>query len=166
MAEKWGKAPLAMAYVLEAVVAPEGLLRRVRLPPYSFVVPLRQGMALVPMIRELRRLLEDNLRGAPLLGFRTMPPGLAQVLAFWSASGPVAYVEADFFGGLGTQSAAVWEGGRLVLGPLMIGVGRRPPPEGSPISQALRRLGARTSPGEPDEFSAVGLARCRQTRQW
>ncbi|MGA5322152.1 hypothetical protein ACPCIU_17160 [Streptomyces seoulensis] len=32
--------------------------------------------------------------------------------------GPVARVEAEFFGGLGEQWATVWEGGGVVLGPL------------------------------------------------
>ncbi|WP_327307066.1 hypothetical protein OG730_29420 [Streptomyces sp. NBC_01298] len=35
----------------------------------------------------------------------------------------------------------------------------------SPISQALRRLGARRSLGE-DEFDAVGLSRHRDTSDW
>ncbi len=59
-----------------------------------------------------------------------------------SAHEPVAYVEAEFFGGVGEQAAVVWHGGNPVLGPL---VQRFPAaaavtPE-SPINAALRRSG-------------------------
>ncbi|MFJ6524686.1 hypothetical protein ACIQMZ_05365 [Streptomyces longwoodensis] len=89
-----------------------------------------------------------------------MPGGFDRVLAGWSAGGPVAYVEAEYFGGVGEQRAAVWEGGALVLGPLQAEEGRPFPPAGSPVSRALRRLGVAARAGE-DEFSAVGLHRHR-----
>ncbi|MEV2191868.1 hypothetical protein AB0I02_12855 [Streptomyces phaeochromogenes] len=102
---------------------------------------------------------------AGALGFWLLPGGFEKVLAQWSAAGPVAYVEADYFGGVGEQRAAVWADGALVLGPLDVPARRRFSRAVSPISQALRRLGARRSLGE-DEFDAVGLDRHRGNNGW
>ncbi|MFZ4239691.1 hypothetical protein ACOZGD_31515 [Streptomyces murinus] len=52
------------------------------------------------------------------LGFWRLPGGFEKLLARWSAAGPVAYVEAEYFGGTGEQRAAVSADGELVLGPL------------------------------------------------
>ncbi|MDT7845545.1 hypothetical protein [Streptomyces justiciae] len=104
--------------------------------------------------------------GSPVrpLGFWKLPGGFEGLLAQWSAGGPVAHVEAEYFGGVGQQHAAVWDGGPLALGQLERAA-RRGLRTVSPISQALRLLGVRQSLGE-DEFSAVGLDRHRRTHDW
>ncbi|MFE0626682.1 hypothetical protein ACFW3D_06890 [Streptomyces sp. NPDC058864] len=106
---------------------------------------------------------EDS--GARVLGFRRLPDGFARALADASAGGPVAHVEAEYFGGVGEQRAAVWDGGTIAPGPLHVAEGRPFPSSGSPISQALRRWGAVAGAGE-DEFSAVGLDRHRHGEAW
>ncbi|GLY53433.1 hypothetical protein [Lentzea sp. NBRC 102530] len=122
-------------YDLQAAIAPAGVLG-------DGAVPLAQGLELLP--------LPDG-------------PGEARP-AEWSTRGPVALVDAEYFGGVGTQRAEVWDQGHLVLGPLVRGHGD-PPPDVSPISLALRRLGAVR--GEHlDEFDAVGLGRHRDTSRW
>jgi hypothetical protein len=99
------------------------------------------------------------------LGFWRLPGGFDRVLAGWSAGGPVAYVGAEYFGGTGTQRAVVWAGGVLVLGPLQNADDEPFPAEGSPISQALRRLGVQR--GEAfDEFAAAGLQQHRRSLDW
>lgn len=92
---------------------------------------------------------------------RLFPPAFDQVLAGWSTTGPLAYVEADYFGGVGTQFAVVWRAGAIVFGPAV--QPERAP--GSLISQALRLLGA-SSGGHVDEFDAVGLGRYRDVDDW
>ncbi|MGY5123676.1 hypothetical protein [Streptomyces nigrescens] len=99
------------------------------------------------------------------LGFWRLSGGFEKTLADWSTAGPVAYVEAAYFGGVGEQQAAVWDGGTIVLGPLHVQEGQPFPPAGSAVSQALRRLGVVASAGE-DEFSAVGLDRHRHGEGW
>jgi hypothetical protein len=92
------------------------------------------------------------------------PPGFESLLAAWSVVDPVAYVEAEYFGGTGSQFAAVWEDGVLVLGPVLKSEDESPPVQGlSPISQALRRLGA-SADGHDDDFDAVGLGRHRHVQ--
>jgi len=88
------------------------------------------------------------------------------MLASWSVVDPVAYVEAEYFGGIGSQFAAVWHGAALVLGPLMLAEDEPRPDAGwSPISQALRHLGV-SADGHYDEFDAVHLGRHRDTQDW
>ncbi|MFB7495829.1 hypothetical protein ACFC09_14180 [Streptomyces sp. NPDC056161] len=102
---------------------------------------------------------------AGALGFWKLPGGFEKLLAQWSTTGPVAYAEAEYFGGVGVQRAAVWLDGTLALGPLDEPEKTRFWRTVSPISQALRHLGVRRSLGE-DEFDAVGLGRHRDNDGW
>ena len=154
-----------MGYTLEAVVGSVGVLAVAtsRLPA-AVVVPLRQDLALLPMTDELFDAVTDGSVDRPL-GFRTLPGGFDRALASWSSAGPIAYVEAEFFGGVGTQRAALWVAGELVLGPVSVSEDRPFVPEEGPVSRVLARLGVRRD-GHRDEFDAVGLGRHRSTADW
>ena len=154
-----------MGYDLQAIIAREELLRALtQALPEAMVASLEQGLALVPITDAFF----DCVTGIPSaddLGFWRLPAGFERTLADWSVRGPVAYVEAEFFGGVGWQRAAVWSGGVLALGPLRIEEEEQFAAEGSPISQALRCLGA-IATAEQDEFAAVGLGRHRHRDDW
>jgi len=153
-----------MGYELQAAIAGDELLRTAsRDIPGAHVVPLLQGLSLLPMTDEVFDAVTDGGTGGHL-GFWRLPGGFEGLLAQWSAAGPVAYVEAEYFGGVGGQRAAVWVDGALALGPLETAE-RHGFRMVRPVSQALRRLGARRGLGE-DEFSAVGLDRHRHTDDW
>ncbi|SBT90344.1 hypothetical protein GA0115233_101781 [Streptomyces sp. DI166] len=155
-----------MAYVLQAVIAADRVLRTAaRDLPAARPAPLAQGLSLMPLTDALRDALAggDN---AGTEGFWRLPAGLAGAASAWSATGPVAYVEAEYFGGTGEQHAVVWDRGALALGPLHVEEGQSTPAVGSPISQALRRLGVVVGGGDEDEFAAVGLGRRRSTSAW
>ncbi|MFF4386272.1 MULTISPECIES: hypothetical protein [unclassified Streptomyces] len=154
-----------MAYVLQAVIAGDELLRdALRDLPAAKVAPLSQGLSLAPMTSALFDAVADGT-DVDHLGFWRLPGGFDRLLADRSTAGPLAYVEAEYFGGVGEQHAAVWAGGAIVLGPLHVQEGQPTPPAGSPISQALRRLGLLTI-GAEDEFSAAGLVRHRHSGGW
>ncbi|RSM63494.1 hypothetical protein DMH03_16060 [Amycolatopsis sp. WAC 01376] len=121
------------------------------------LVALGQHLSLLP----LTEVLVDA--GVPAFGeFWTAPAGFDRLLAECSRRGAVAYVEAEYFGGTGTQSVQVWDGGETVLGPLH---SAEDDSGGSPISQALRWLGV-VKGDHFDEFDAVGLGRHRYTGDW
>ncbi|MGW6647489.1 hypothetical protein [Streptomyces iakyrus] len=154
-----------MSYDLQAVIADESALRAAtRDLSAARLASIGQGLSLMPMTDALFDTLTDG-SGASTLGFRRLPGGFDETLADWSAMGPVAYVEAEYFGGTGEQRAAVWDAGTIALAPLHVDEDQPFPPQGSPISQALRRLGAVAGAGE-DEFSAVGLHRHRRNEAW
>ncbi|MGK4597926.1 MULTISPECIES: hypothetical protein [Amycolatopsis] len=132
-------------YCLRAVIVTESARRR--------VLDSLEGARLVPLGQDLSLMPVAETR------FDTGP------LAECSEHGAVAYVEAEYFGGAGTQFAQVWEGGETVLGPLQVDEDEPDPADGSPISQALRRLGVLKG-DHFDEFDAVGLGRHRDTDDW
>ncbi|MEV4310841.1 hypothetical protein [Actinocrispum sp. NPDC049592] len=146
-------------YRLEAIIASDPTLRSLAISG-AHIVPLDQGLSLLPMTDALFSAITGD---AKLDGFWKAPTGLGDVLA--ACPGPVAYIEAEFFGGDGMQSAQVWHDGEVVLGPLHQPEGEPPDEAGSPISQALQHLGV--SRGDHfDEFDAVGLDRHRETEDW
>ncbi|MEU3017768.1 MULTISPECIES: hypothetical protein [unclassified Nocardiopsis] len=154
-----------MGYALEAVIAPTALLS-----PFGSdlvgagTVALGHGLVLLPVTEKLAR-ADDRAADHPA-GFVRLTAPLVERAAAWSRRGPVAYVEAEFFGGWGTQAAVVWHRGAPVLGPLRQEEGEPAPEEGTPISRALRHLGVATGPDDRDEFDAVGLGAHRSTEGW
>ncbi|MDQ1051809.1 hypothetical protein [Streptomyces sp. V4I2] len=154
-----------MGYSLQAVIADgEALRAAARDLPAARLASIGQSLSLMLMTDALFDSVADG-SGVGVLGFWRLPGDFEKALAAWSAGGPLAYVEAEYFGGVGEQRAAVWDSGTVVLGPLHVEEGQPFPPAGSPISQALRRLGVVAGAGE-DEFSAVGLDRHRHGEAW
>ncbi|GAB7182497.1 hypothetical protein ATKI12_2328 [Kitasatospora sp. Ki12] len=159
-----------MSYELQALIGTLELLRVAAAEvPAARVVPLAQGLALIPVTSGVLAALQGDgsvRKPAGGAGFGWHSDGFELRLAAWSKAGPIACVEAEYFGGSGTQRAAVWEDGRIVLGPLTIGEFEPAPAEGAPISRALRRIGAHTAEGRADEFDSVGLGARRGTGDW
>lgn len=152
-------------YCLQAVIAAEPVLRElVGSVQDAHVVPLGQHLSILPMANALFDAI--TVVGAPELdGFLKAPAGFGCALTACSSLGPVAYVEAEYFGGTGTQFVQVWDARKVVLSPMQL-ADRGPEQFGSsPISQALRRLGA-VKGDHIDEFDAVGLGRHRDTNDW
>ena len=73
--------------------------------------------------------------------------------------GTLAYIETNYFGGTGSQAAAVFVDGKLVL-KAAIPVTRNPPNRDDPINTALRALGVMAAEGQ-DEFDTLGLRQFR-----
>lgn len=98
----------------------------------------------------------------PVAGFDTLTSRIAAEARAASDAGTVAYLEADFRGGVGTQASIVWCAGEVVLGPLRASNAERviglPPLDEWPVNRALRYLGVHRDPRR-DEFDALGLGR-------
>jgi hypothetical protein len=154
-----------MGYELQAVIASTDLLRAATADlAHARLAPLRQGFTLLPITDDLFDSVTDRAADQ-MPGFWRLPNGFDRVLAAWSHTGAVAYVEAEYFGGTGEQHAAVWHHGNLTLSPPHLADRHPLPAAGSPISRALRYLGARAG-GETDEFAAVGLDQHRRIEDW
>lgn len=83
---------------------------------------------------------------------------LKAALSELSVDGPVAFVETEYHGGQGAQSAVVYDHGHCVFGPITNDAGA--------ISGAMKLLGVTTAPGQHDEFEAVGFCRHRTNEDW
>lgn len=94
---------------------------------------------------------------------------LPRTLCDLSLSGPVAHVRAEFWGGEGDQTAAVWRAGVREWGPAHTSEFSGPR-EDWPINAALARLGvASAGPDAPDYrdlFVEVGLGEGRDEQDW
>ncbi len=99
--------------------------------------------------------------------FEYLTVGLQELLLLASTDGPVAYLEAEFFGGLGTQAAAVWDSAYPATGPVRHDSEVEPdvPATLWPFNTALRALGVRATE-TTDEFDVVGLGGYRCTEDW
>lgn len=91
-------------------------------------------------------------------GFNYLSRSLATRLRMGSVGATLLYFETEYFGGMGTQGAAVFRDGDIVFGPQSAELG--------PINSALALLGVRTIPPAVDEFETVGLNRYRSVEDW
>ena len=103
---------------------------------------------------------------SPETGFELLSSGVAAVLTAHSRRGPIVYLETDYEGTLGHQTAAVWLDCQIVYGPRLLVPGEVFPTDGTaPITEARRYVGAEAV-GRRDEFVMLGLGRHRRTDHW
>ena len=161
-----------MGYALEALLAPPTIAAMAAGSiPGTGTVLLHERIALVPMTGDAAEALSPGDQAiASLLMNSPLPPALTDLLRLASLEGPIAYVEADIFGGIGQQASVLWEAGEIALGPLVdpepVELVVRKARSEWPINQVLRRMGVTVATGEPDEFATVGLGRRRETEDW
>lgn len=150
-----------MGYDLDAVIGSRPTVQAAMAAwPSATIVALTGDLVLAPLTDELADTISV---GSPAVhDFRILLPRLAAALAAASHIAPVAYVEADFFGGVGSQRAAIWSAGVISLGPLFLAENAPWPDLGTPISRVLAALGVRRT-GDLDEFDVAGLRRHRHT---
>ncbi|MFD8544580.1 hypothetical protein [Streptomyces sp. NPDC059649] len=140
-----------MSYQLDAVIGDFDQLRSwAEEVPGAVVAPLAQRMGL-------------------LVPPPTLRDDVARMLCDLSTGGPVAHVEAEFWGGDGHQTAAVWRAGAREWGPEHTSEFDGPR-EHWPINAALARIGVvPPGPGAPDHhdlFVEVGLGQGRDEEDW
>ena len=148
-----------MAYQIQAFIGPRDVLQRL---PEAFrgarLVPLLvEPLVLAPFVQVLRSAVQS--RGAdeePGWPFSMLAREGARCVQDLCAAGAFVYVEAEFFGGAGHQSAIGFRDGQIAFKPLAAR---------DAINQALRFLGVERS-GKQDEFDTVGLFRHRSTDAW
>lgn len=144
-----------MSYVLQAILGDAADLK-ICSAIGGPLIDLPQEKALIPLTERVRAAHEIPL--CPLTGENEdeceLPSAIELLVA--SAKKKIAYVEAEFFGGDGTQAAAVWEEGSLIFGPVVAN---------NAINQALRLLGV-SKHEHLDEFAALSLGRHRDTEEW
>ncbi len=147
-------------YCLYGIVGKSRDLLHKRLEyPSAVVVHLEQGIGMIPISEELLGAIEQ---GGTSSG-ATEEPGfefLTEVVLAWarrlSQGTTLTYVEAEFIGGEGTESAVVLRDGMVVAGPLQ-GPGA--------INRALRALGVSVT-SRREEFEVVGLGKHRNPEEW
>lgn len=160
-----------MGYYLQAIISSTHAMEVIA-GQYEHAFPQSIGpdLALLPHVKPF--LAPDDTRSFVYDDyFWFLYESLASIILEASDISPVAYVEADYSGGVGGQSAIVWSARQVVFGPEKVEHKhfedrvRRFSKRDSPISQALHHLGVRAI-GTKDEFDAVRLGRIRHTLLW
>jgi hypothetical protein len=158
-----------VSYELRALAGPHAVAAQAAGQAGVAEVALSQGYGLVLITPAVFDRLGGGMGNAFGSTFHYLSAGVEALARQVSHAGPIAYLEAEMFGGTGTQATIVWLHGEIWLGPATTQFGWPPPgPASSPhwaVNQALRQLGV--TRGEAfDEFEAVGLGRCRHTEDW
>lgn len=158
-----------VSYELRALAARHEVTAQAARESCSTAVELPQGYGLLPITSHMLERLDgdDGWRFGEIFSF--LSAGVEAVARRASLAGGIAYLEADIFGGTGTQAMVVWRGGEVCLGPVIREfTATAPDPPSSqhwPFNQALRELGADRGDAF-DEFDALGLGRWRHTEDW
>ena len=149
-----------MGHHINAVIGPaEALAKIVAAAGCPAPTELPFDLAIAPLgheqIDKLTRLEVSEVAE----GFRYLSPALERVLLEAADGGTFAYVETEYFGGMGYQAAAIFSPQQSVTR-LAQAETDEPARSDSPINRALRFLGVRATPGQ-DEFDTLGLRRFR-----
>lgn len=127
------------------------------------VVGLAQDFSLVLWTPEDFDRLGTSDRETEPPGFLYSHTRLLDVVASQAGTDGLAYVEAEFFGGSGSQGAALYRDGTLewlsAYGPIGKVMTL------TPLSEALQRLGVQRGEAS-DEFDALKLGRHRNMQDW
>jgi hypothetical protein len=143
-----------MGYYLQALVGKaDALSKHTSEFEHARLVPLTQGIALIPLTDDLHHEIGS---GDEADRFEKISPSVEQWAQRISSTAPVAYIEAEFFGGDGGQGAVAWSESSRVLGPIH---------SQDAINRALRFLGIQIGDAH-DEFDAVSLGQHRDTHDW
>lgn len=168
-----------MGYELEALVATESLLRKHQSTFHNaHVVPVAQGLALIPMTHTFyEEINRSEGRTAGLHAFHPIPGSfyslinrsqgekvglhgfayLSSAVEAWavqiSRDGAIAYIEVNYWGNEGAQRSIVWRSGLLAAGPF------------SNVDDALGMLGME-GPCVFDDEDSAGFGKHRRTESW
>lgn len=128
------------------------------------LVRLTAGVSLLPLERDHLLLTEGDDTQPNAFAEFSIPQWLSDLVRDFTRS---AYIEAEFWGGTGTQASVVFEQGRVLSGPEI---------SAHAINSALRQLGVTDGPSITflslpvttgrDPFDMVGLGRHRSVSGW
>jgi len=144
-----------MSYSIQAVIATQGTFPA-ELPNGLVVIQFDGGVDLIPLESTARKLYGIPFLSLTNEGNDELPSVLKNLCSTLSAQGPVAYIEAEFFDGSGTQAHALISGA---------GADALVAASDDAINQALRWLGVQPLDNK-DQFDTVGLSKHRETDLW
>ena len=146
-----------MGYSVQLVIGKDPAIGRfLKAWPGSRAVPLKDDWLAIPLDGALYEAIQATAPDAAQPeGLDVSPPGLeAALIAATKAGGGLAYVETDYFGGAGAQSAEAYVDGEEAV------EARRSRGAGGPINSALRAIGV-IKAESMDEFDTIGLSERR-----
>ncbi len=144
-----------MAYTLQAFISAAGHIPLV-LPAGLRTVALPGSLEMVPLDGAARQAFDLPFLPLTDEGADGLPSPIIEIGRALSESRKLAYIEAEYFGGQGSQASLQFANGLLVDPPLL---------NAEAINQVLRWLGVHCA-DDLDEFDTVGLGVHRDTEEW
>jgi hypothetical protein len=157
-----------MGHYIQGFIAKEQDLRRAASDLQGArVISLALGWGFLPLAEPFH---DRDMPATELVDLVQLTARLSDWAKTKSFEFPIAYIETDYHGGTGSQSAVAWIEGQLALGPLCSdgfrdGKHIRTPLLDGAINQILRKIGVNRGTIR-DEFDAVGLGRHRSNHSW
>jgi hypothetical protein len=149
-----------MGHHITAVIGTAPLIERVAAaaaaPP---ITSLSFGLVIAPLGEDQIDAITELKPGSYAHGFAYLSEALQTFLSSVTLDGALTYVETNYFGGAGSQAAAVFSGGEMVFRGAT-SIGRESIRRDDPINVALRKVGIEATDGR-DEFDTLGLGRFR-----
>lgn len=122
-------------------------------------VALHAGLTLIPLSETaLDSLFRFNAESSSFEGFVYLDAEMLDGLKAASSGRRLAYVETDYFGGVGGQGAVMIEDRHILFGPDWAEIG--------PINSVLAYFDLPERKNGMDRFDQVGLGRHRRTEDW
>jgi hypothetical protein len=141
-----------MAHCIQAfVTAPDVAKRLIASRPEAPLVELTPDLLLVPLTDSLFDAICCETPSEDIEPFWRLNQMVLDAVLGCAGDAAIGYFETDYFGGAGTQAAAVWKHRRSLV---------EPSDRGSPVNRMLAALGVKRSVSK-DEFDSVGLGRFR-----
>jgi hypothetical protein len=149
-----------MPYTLEALVGRKDINPSI-LSRFSSakLVSLQQNVWLIPLTGQLQNELSQVTEiqmVERLAELKSVSSGIIWLAQQLSKNDRIAYLEAEFFGGVGGQTSAGWYGQELLFHPRQAM---------DAINQALDWLGVLRD-DQHDAFDMIGLGQHRKTEDW
>lgn len=145
-----------MAYTVQAILIPNTARPRAIEQNLACVDLFVKDLCIVPL--PYKRIESLGIPFLPLTdnGDSTIGRRLEELCCTLSKGVKVAYVEAEFFGGVGTQACVLYENCVQISDPVLAD---------DAINQALRWLGVQRNQ-DNDEFLVAGFGMHRNTEDW
>jgi hypothetical protein len=161
-----------MTHNIQALISRRStFVASVRSHPFNLTVELPQSFAMTLCTSEFLEWVTAPGCGGDLPEpnvFECLTPAVVGYAKELSSHGPVAYVETNYWGGLGGQAAIVYLKGTITL-PACSQFSDEPPSRNElrsyPINRALTCLGVEET-SAIDHFDSLGLGTFRRNRDW
>ncbi|MDR6726968.1 hypothetical protein J2W91_005493 [Paenibacillus amylolyticus] len=145
-----------MGYDFRGIVTSLDVMKRLKDKYTSAkVIPLYNGLIVIPLTDELYDEINKN-QGTTIPNYEYLTDIISSYCREISKLGLVAYIEAEYFGGTGSQNAMVWDSSQVIFEETL---------SQSAINRSLEILGVCKLQGK-DEFDTVGLGRHRDIEDW
>ncbi|TGM88710.1 hypothetical protein [Leptospira licerasiae] len=138
-----------MGYILDAVIGKRDEIKKSFKSEEAFIIELPNEFLMIP-------LKSDFLKKINIANDENLESNMIQWLSIKSNNSTFALISAEFFGGVGGQTAWLFENGLII---------KDFPFQPNAINNVLELLGLERSMTE-DQFDLIGLSKHRDTENW